>query len=252
MTSLVYDETFYSLQSCGSMQSAEIIAPLMMDLVAPKSVIDIGCGVGGWLLEFQRLGVAQILGVDGSHGANEGHLLTSDQFVRHDLSKSFSPTKTFDLAVSLEVAEHLPETRAASFVSDLAACAEVILFSAAIPHQGGIHHVNENWPSYWAGMFKNSGLLAVDVIRPKVWNDARVQWWYAQNMLVYASAKALKSNSALNAVYARRKDSPLDIVHPRKYVLDADMENMSLRRALSGVRLAIRRNLRIKKRNSQR
>jgi len=74
----------------------------------------------------------------------------------------------------MEVAEHLSEARAASFVEDLTALGSVILFSAAIPFQGGEHHINEQWPEYWALMFRGFGYDCADVLRELVWADPQV------------------------------------------------------------------------------
>jgi hypothetical protein len=83
------------------------------------------------------------------------------------------------------VAEHLPEDSAKSFVAALVGAAPVILFSVAIPNQGGTHHVNERWQSYWAALFAEHGYIALDCVRPAVFGDQRVELWYRQNILMF-------------------------------------------------------------------
>jgi len=72
-----------------------------------------------------------------------------------------------------------------SFVADLVAMAPAVLFSAAIPGQGGVGHRNEQWPSWWAGHFATHGYLAYDVVRPAIWTDEAIPAWYRQNIVLY-------------------------------------------------------------------
>ena len=97
----------------------------------------------------------------------------------------FHLPKQFELAACLEVAEHIPETSASHLIDELTGCAPVVLFSAAIPGQGGTQHVNEQWPEYWRELFGRRGYRPVDAIRGRIIQDPSVEWWYRQNILVY-------------------------------------------------------------------
>jgi hypothetical protein len=187
MTTEFYDATFFENHTDGSVRSASIVVPLILKLFKPKSVVDFGCGVGGWLKEFSRGGVEDILGIDGDYIRREQLLIPPDKFESQDLMR---PTirKRFDLAISLEVAEHLPESSADALVSTLVKAAPVVVFSAAIKGQGGTNHINEQWQSYWARRFQSHGYCIVDCIRPTIFDDERVERWYRQNILVYCEA----------------------------------------------------------------
>jgi SAM-dependent methyltransferase len=191
--------------------SAEVIVPIVVDLLRPNSVLDVGCGRGTWLDVFRSAGVTTIVGVDGPHVVPADLEIPADAFVQHDLSVPVQLGRTFDLVVSLEVAEHLDADLAPAFVSSLAAHGPAVLFSAAIPFQGGAGHVNERWPSYWAKLFATHGYIPVDVVRPAVWRNDHVAFWYAQNTLLYVD-----DETATNI--ARGSDthpgSALDLVHP--------------------------------------
>jgi hypothetical protein len=180
-----YSANFYEAQQDGSMASAEIIAPLVLQLFPSQSMVDVGCGVGGWLRAFSQLGVSDYLGFDGDYVPREMLKIPSDRFRATDLAKLTSVGRRFDLACSLEVAEHLPASSARTLVGALVEAAPVVLFSAAIPDQGGQDHINEQWQSYWHALFVERGFVAIDCIRPAVFGDARVEWWYRQNVLVY-------------------------------------------------------------------
>src|SRR5437879_5333008 len=145
----LYSQDFYDEIELGSLQSAAVVVPRLMNLVRPQSVVDVGCGRGAWLTAFQKLGVSKILGIDGPHVDKTRLLIPSECFRSVDLSQPFELPGRHDLVLCLEVAEHLPGSMANSLVKTLTKASSVIVFSAAIPGQGGTGHVNEQWPEYW-------------------------------------------------------------------------------------------------------
>lgn len=212
-----YTPEFYVWQKEGSVRSAREILPRVFSLIQPRSVVDIGSGVGSWLSVFQEQGVTDILGVDGDYVDKAQLLIPQDKFKAHDLEKPLHLDRKFDLGVSLEVAEHIPQEHAGAFIDSLTRHSPVVLFSAAIPAQGGVQHVNERWPSYWAEHFKERGYSPIDVIRREVWDNPNVDWWYAQNILLFAHADAIAENPALQDALSKTYPSQLNMVHPRNY-----------------------------------
>ena len=212
-----YTETFYNSQKEGSRRSAEAIVPLVLDLIQPQSVVDVGCGVGTWLSVFKRLGVEDVFGIDGEHVDRSMLEIPGEQFLALDLSRPIQIDRPFDLVVSLEVAEHIPKQCAKTFVESLTKLGPIILFSAAIPFQGGTCHVNEQWPEYWANYFRENGYEVIDCIRKKVWHSDQVEWWYAQNTLIFARKEFLYDNALLKKEFVNSCPSALSIVHPAKY-----------------------------------
>src|SRR5205085_7165879 len=128
--------------------------------------------------------------------------------------------RTFDLAICLEVAEHLPETAATALVASLASLAPIVLFSAAIPFQGGTDHRNEQWPQYWFDRFAVHHYVAIDCLRPHLWNKAEVDVCYAQNAVLLAREDALAAFPALSGFYA--SGPPRALVHPALYLGHVD------------------------------
>jgi hypothetical protein len=180
-----------------------------------------------------------MVGVDGPHIAVADLEIAPDEFVSQDLTQPFDLRRRFDLVVSLEVAEHLPPEIASVFVSSLVAHGPAVLFSAAIPFQGGAGHVNEHWPSYWADLFAVHGFVPVDIVRPVVWADEQVAYWYAQNTVLYVD----RDHNDIDVLRARgsRSDLPLDLVHPLLHerihaTRTRPSPAPSLRRALRDVR----------------
>jgi SAM-dependent methyltransferase len=213
-----YTEAYYRGRQAGSRSSAEAIVPFVFGLVKPSSVVDVGCGTGTWLAVFRELGVEHVLGIDGEHVDRRLLEIPDECFIARDLSATINLDRTFDLVVSLEVAEHLPRDHAPYFVRSLLQLGRVVLFSAAIPHQGGRGHVNEQWPEYWAHLFEEHDYVVVDCLRRKVWQDERVQYWYAQNTLLFVAHERLAGDRVLQHMHAETERSQLSIVHPKKYL----------------------------------
>jgi hypothetical protein len=183
----LYSRRFYATRQGGSSSSAETIVPLLLAQFKARSVVDVGCGIGLWLDIFRRHGIEDVQGYDGPYVPTDMLRIPKERFVGTDLKALHALPRRYDIACSLEVAEHLPESCALDFIGLLTAAAPVVLFSAAVPHQGGTDHVNEQWQSYWSRLFAKKGYLTLDCIRPALLGDQRVDWWYRQNILVYCA-----------------------------------------------------------------
>lgn len=168
--------------------SAEQIVPKLMTMLEPSSVVDLGCGVAQWLEVFLNHGVQEVLGIDGPHVPKDQLLISPSSFQSFDFRdlRSFEISKRYDLAISLEVAEHLEEKYADDFVGLLTGLSDVVLFSAAVPHQTGENHVNECPPSYWDAIFKRRGYVMLDPFRLEIWENTKISWWYRQNLFLVA------------------------------------------------------------------
>jgi SAM-dependent methyltransferase len=212
MTQL-YDPAFYRSFRALSYRSAKEVVPLILQAIPVNSVCDVGCGDGTWLQVFGEAGVADVVGIDGEYILRDLLRIPVANFQAMDLRQRISLPRSFDLAISLEVAEHLPESRASTFVEDLMRLAPVILFSAAIPGQGGRGHVNEQWQLYWAGMFSQRGYVTCDFLRPKIWRNRKIAYWYRQNTLLFCDKNVLASIPPL----ARSEHMlRLSLVHPEQ------------------------------------
>jgi SAM-dependent methyltransferase len=213
-----YTRDFYERLRKGATRSAEVIVPLVLRLLNVRSVVDVGCGDGSWLGVFSKFGVEDVLGLDGEY-VDRGMLqIRADHFRAADLREPLVLARVFDLAISLEVAEHLPPECAPTLVESLTRLAPAVLFSAAIPFQGGDNHLNEQWLDKWASLFKERDYVAIDCIRRRVWQNDSVEWWYAQNTLLFARASLLEDNQELRAELERTDINSLSLVHPKQYL----------------------------------
>lgn len=214
MTAPRYDRHYFERIAALSLESARIVAPTILSLIQPipKAVVDVGCGAGVWLSAFQRLGVERIRGLDGA-AVTPCLRINRHAFTAVDLSKPFSLDETFDLALCLEVAEHLPARAAKGLVESLSRLAPLVVFSAAVPCQGGTHHLNEQWPDYWEHLFSQQAFVMLDPIRPLIWQDNRVCDFYRQNMFLFARQDAAARSPTLSRYAELRRRNPLTLIH---------------------------------------
>ncbi|MBR3497942.1 MAG: class I SAM-dependent methyltransferase [Selenomonadaceae bacterium] len=211
-----YDENFYrGRRKAGLYKSAAEVLSVVGRFIHPRTVIDLGCGTGEWLAAWQNLFGTEIFGVDGDY-VDRSQLSVDEKFFHpFNLEERVNLNRRFDLVESLEVAEHLSPARADSFVEDLTRLGDVILFSAAIPAQGGTNHVNEQWQSYWAQKFLRLNYVAVDCIRPEIWDNKNIWAHYCQNILIYVKGSELYRYPELHDFYLKHRDSTIyDVVHP--------------------------------------
>ena len=169
-----YDNEFYTTLNKSSEVAADIYIEYLFKYFRPGSVADIGCGHAAWLKASKKYGSSKHTGVDGIW--NDGKLIQElgFKFVCKNLDIMDESIEQHDLAISLEVAEHLkPES------------SDVILFSAAFTNQGGTNHINERNPSFWGNLFSERDYVAFDLFREKFWGDERVGFWYRQNCFLY-------------------------------------------------------------------
>jgi SAM-dependent methyltransferase len=227
-----YGREFYETKCNGSLQSAKIVIPILLKHFQVTSVVDIGCGIGTWLKVFKEHGVSDILGVDGEHIDDAMLLIEKNAFVAVDLCTHFSLERRYDLAISLEVAEHLPEAHAAAFVQDLTNTAPLVLFSAAVPGQGGEGHINMKWQDYWRRIFAKYSYMALDIIRPAIWGKDDVEFWYQQNTILYCDTSVIAARPDL---VCRSEDLSLNLIHPALYEPMRRASELTLRRAISSI-----------------
>lgn len=192
-----YPRAFYDERREAVLEATRVIVPRLLAIYQPESVIDVGCGDGAWLSAFIERGITDVLGIDGAHIDPAALTIPVDRFSPHDLGLPLQLDRTFDLAICLEVAEHLPPEQADRLIDTLCRLAPVVLFSAAIPGQWGTNHINCQWPWYWHARFRALGYEVLDPLRPQMMYDQTVAFWYRQNMFLLVRQSALKSHASL-------------------------------------------------------
>lgn len=209
-----YSSVFYQNQVKASQVSARLLLGHLWSIYQATSIIDFGCGLGAWLTEAEKLGATKAVGLDGAWVDRDKLLSATIDFRESNFDEPQIVDYNFDLAISLEVAEHLDESKSMTFVESITHASDVVLFGAAIPLQGGTNHVNEQPQSYWIEKFQSLGYTCFDVVRPFVWDDIEIEPWYKQNIFVFVN----QNRNDLCDVFEKIETKGItDIVHPDMY-----------------------------------
>jgi hypothetical protein len=206
-----YDSEFFR-ERAGEIDVAKIILEIVVTCVRPNSIVDFGTAAGSWLAAAKELGVRRVMGVDGDWVPTDHRHISAAEFVSADFEREIPELGQFDLAVCTEVLEHISAPASTRAVEWLCKSAPVVLFSAAIPFQGGTHHINEAWQSHWAALFRQFGHQTFDLVRPKIWDDDRIPYWYRQNILLMAN------EDAAMRLGLPQTSTVLDCIHPAHYL----------------------------------
>jgi hypothetical protein len=234
-----YTDAFYAKRHERTVYAANTVLAIVLNRIPTvRSAVDVGCGVGTWLSVLRERDI-DIQGFDGPWVNTELLTIPRDAFQAVDLSKPLNPQMRFDLAISLEVAEHLPPNAASDFIGTLTSLSDFVLFSAAVCMQGGTGHVNEQWQSYWVGLFAKQGYSVHDFVRPRIWNDDRIDYFYKQNVLLFADTRRRHEvNDDISLAV-------LDVVHPQLFERHRELfKKPSIRSATRLLADAVKRSVR--------
>jgi SAM-dependent methyltransferase len=225
--SYLYSDSYFASFVQSTIESAKEVIPHILNFYTPHSVVDAGCGTGAWLSIFEKNGISDILGIDGDYINREKLLISKENFLPADLQRVLTLSRKYDMAISLEAAEHIHPAFAETFISSLCNSSDVIVFSAAIPHQGGVDHVNEQYPEYWINHFAKFRFSPYDILREKIWNNNKINAYYRQNILFFVSDSVKEKFSSIT----KERKQVLSIVHP-DYLEQKQLEINNYRRAL--------------------
>ncbi len=237
----MYDFSWHERHGEKTQASAHAVLSIVTEIYTPKSVIDIGCGSGIWLREAKRLGFSETKGVDGPWTDLDHLCIPPNEVTICDLEHRLNLNRQFDAALCLEVAEHVSQASANLIVENLTSLSDVVIFGAAIPYQGGFRHINERWQSWWAAKFANHGYQYFDVLRPQIWHNPDVHFWYKQNTLVYVRHDRADLIKIYKDYIANRSlgSYPLDLVHPERYEALASYKQIAFKPLLRELPAAV-------------
>ncbi len=208
-----YDEAFYRYINRGSLDSAAVVVPLLVNALGqtPTSVLDLGCGAGAWLTVWKNHG-AKICGIDGEYLEAASLLIAENEFHAGDVAAPVQLDQHFDLAQCLEVAEHIATEAGAQLIANLCNHADMVLFSAAPPGQGGENHQNEQPYGYWRDLFLAQGFQLYDPLRGELVGNRAVMPWYRYNTFLYLRAEAKPDlHQRLADFLVEPEQEPIDI-----------------------------------------
>ncbi|MCA9798638.1 MAG: class I SAM-dependent methyltransferase [Cyanobacteria bacterium HKST-UBA04] len=184
---LIYgDEDFYSSTRLSKLKSIEATANLMVEVFQPRSLVDIGCGEGLFLNVFHQHGI-NVIGCDISEAALK---VSSKDFIifQADATKPIRFNQTFDLAMCVEIAEHIPNRCSRQLVKTLTKASDTVFFTAAPPGQGGVGHINEQPQAFWERLFQDEGFSLDESLSHyfrTTLQDAQVVYWLSRNIMIF-------------------------------------------------------------------
>jgi len=187
----IYTEDYFS-SSLDPMwlMDIELISETIYRTLNPKSVIDVGCGVGAYLYYLNKHGV-EIEGIEGSNAAFKALMAPQNVVRKLDLRliSSYKPKRKYDLAMCIEVLEHINPKHADMVLDFLCEASDTILISAASPGQGGRYHMNEQTSEYWISKMKKRGynldLSTTSEIKKEIAGKIKVVTWIPKNLLIF-------------------------------------------------------------------
>jgi SAM-dependent methyltransferase len=191
-------------QNLHTLTGPQVALPILLVDYMPTSLLDVGCGNGTWLKAAMDFGIRDVFGVDGVEIPIDKLHVPVEKIQHQDLTRPWNLSRQFDAVICFEVAEHLDSSFGSTLIDALVKHSDSIYFSAACPDQMGQHHVNCQWPAYWQKLFNERGYKCLDEIRWKIWDDARIEPWYRQNLFF-----ACKDESA-----AGKEPRIKSVIHP--------------------------------------
>lgn len=180
-----YSKDFYLELAKTSDTSAKVLVPILIEKFQPLSVVDFGCGSGSFPRAFIANGIIDILGIEGDWVLQFESIKDERWLKVHNLTSPIFLQKKFDLAICLEVAEHLPPEYSRLLITSLVDASDRIAFSAAIPGQSGTEHINLQFPDYWGKLFEEHEYFLEWDPRNEIWNTKGLAPWYKQNLLIF-------------------------------------------------------------------
>ncbi len=206
---LTKDQLYHILQeemTLGSHLAFDSGLKILKPILKPgMSVLDFGCGRGDWLKAAIKLGAKRVLGLE-TYALNKPDLPYEVEF--QDITEPIFLGETFDIAICVEVAEHIPTEKSDILVENIANSANIIAWSAACPGQGGCFHINEQKPLFWHEKFLKQGFICVD-LRSLFWDDKNIEPWYRQGILFYFKEHLVPYEFKNYIV-----NKPMHLIHP--------------------------------------
>lgn len=157
-----------------------ICAELVAMFPKVQTIADIGCGNGAYTRYLEDAGF-DAYGFDGSP-------LTPDFCQQADFSQSVD-IGTYDMALCLEVGEHIPARYEQTFLYNVCnAARRWVVLSWAVPGQGGDGHVNCR-DNYWVVQQMQRRGFNLDAEKTFALRAAATVSWFKNTLMVFHKVK---------------------------------------------------------------
>ena len=190
----MYNATYYACVDGDAMRSRDPMSESIIADLKPRTLIDAGCGTGALMEAIRDRGV-ETCGLEYSDAGlvrcrQRGLTVRPYNILRDAIPGDLTER---DVAISFEVAEHLPESGADRLVDLLCGLSNVVVFSAAEPGQGGNEHLNEQPHAYWIAKFASRGWQfdrSLSEAWRQQWTERQVAWFYTANLMIFRKQPA--------------------------------------------------------------
>jgi hypothetical protein len=196
-----YTPNFYEEVASRADVASQICANLLKETLLIETLIDVGSGTGIWTRNF-LLTIDQLKELTSIDLPTTRRIYLEDssldlskiRIIEQDLvANPYLPEEIFDLTICVEVLEHLVEDAGIKLIEEFGKKTKFLLFSAAVPGQGGTHHINEQKYAYWYEKLKNSGFVPLDIMRPSL-NKPEVPSYYRHNIVLWVNLNHISSS----------------------------------------------------------
>jgi SAM-dependent methyltransferase len=172
---------------------AQQAAPIFADLISkdfhPRRMVDVGCGTGALIQALTATG-CECKGLEYADAAIKTCQARGLNVRKFDIESEIVETTSgeFDVVTSMEVGEHLPKEKADRYIVLLTSLAPVVIYTAAIPGQGGSDHVNEQPHEYWIEKFERRG-YRYEKGQSERWRketkEREMPYFYSDNIMIF-------------------------------------------------------------------
>ena len=187
----IYDSDFFNDANERKILSSQKVARIIASYYKFQNILDIGCGMGLYLRELNKMG-KDVLGCDSSKAGIRMAAPEITVFYA-DVTKPLYVNRKFDTALCFEVAEHIKKKYSRQLVKNCTAYSDTVLFTAAPEGQGGVGHINEQPFEFWIHLFEEMGFAYDSDLSEKVKGHMKqedVVEWIADNFMSFSKQKA--------------------------------------------------------------
>jgi hypothetical protein len=216
-----------------------VLSSLFPHIGVPNSFLDVGGGAGSWCAAAKKLGVKKVLLVDACPPQQVVPELSQDEQLQANLETGIPIQAHFELINCIEVIEHLTEDAGKRLIQQMTSSGNIILFSAAIPGQGGFGHINEQLHDHWHAKFSDYGFDKYDILRPMLFSQDHIPSIYRQNLFLYT-----KKGFAENLKNLPQLPDDIELIRTTHLQALYHKDSIDLRTALGAIPNAINRSIR--------
>jgi hypothetical protein len=88
-------------------------------------------------------------------------------------------------------------------------------------------------------MFEKKGYTTIDYLRPLLWGNPNIAYYYAQNILLFIKDSVLENRQNLKPYITAAEDGRLAMIHPVKWLESNNPRRQSLKRLLTALPFAV-------------